>query len=162
MDSSFSLQNWLLSYALKSLTEEVWSHPANTTVPTAISIFFLFCFHSRSVQHSLHYSMTHSFYACLASHVVVCVCIIDKSKSRPEYKTTAVIFQMYLQGKNTCCIRVNTVFVTGQGEHIESGTFPERLVLCTDCLERARKHQQRWRRSRRSHMSLLKREMVRN
>ncbi len=69
---------------------------------------------------------------------------------------------MYLQGKNTCYIRVNTVFVTGQGEHIESGTFPERLVLRTDCLERARKHQQRWRRSRRSHMSLLKREMVRN
>ncbi len=65
---------WVLSYVLKSLTEEVWSHQPNMTVTThaAVSIFFFFCFHSRSFQHTLHISW-HTRFMCFWRHLLLWV-----------------------------------------------------------------------------------------
>ncbi len=109
-----SLQIWVLSCILKSLTEEVSSHQANMTVTTHAAVSFSFSFSfvfTRDLYntHCITYFMAHSFYAYLAPPIVVVVLMTCQSQD-PEYKTTA-FFQMYFQEKKTSSyIRVNTVF----------------------------------------------------
>ncbi len=87
---------WVLSYVLKSLTEEVWSHQANMRVTTHATVSFTFSFvFTRDLYntHYIMYFMAHSFYAFLAPPIVVGVLLTCQSLD-PEYKTTA-FFQMY-------------------------------------------------------------------
>ncbi len=101
MKSYCSLQIWVLSYVLKSLTEVVCSHQANMTVTTHAAVSFSLSFvFTRDLYntHYIMYFMTHSFYAYLAPPIVVGVLLTCQSLN-PEYKTTA-FFQMYLQEKN--------------------------------------------------------------
>ncbi len=110
VQSYCSLQIWVLSYVLKWLTEEVWSHQVNMTVTTHAAVHFYFDFVFTLDLYSTHYItyfMEQSFYAYLAPPIVVGV-LLTLSLD-PEYKTTK-FFQMYFQFKKYIYyIRVNTV-----------------------------------------------------
>ncbi len=91
----------VLSYVLKSLTEEVWSHQANMTVTIHAAVSFSFsCVFTRDLYntHYITYFMAHSFYAFLAPPIVVGVLLTCQSLEH-EYKTTA-FFHMYFHEKN--------------------------------------------------------------
>ncbi len=127
-----SLQIWVLSYILKSLTEEVWYHQATVTTHATISFSFSFVF-SRDLYntHYITYFMAHSFYVYLAPPIVVGVLLTCQSLD-PEYKMTA-FFQMYFQEKNLYsgqygkyqeCTKFNSLFAAAryifneQNEHV--------------------------------------------
>ncbi len=104
-----SLQICVLSYVLKSLTQEVCSHQAKDSHDSChCKLFFFFCFHSRSLQHTLHYIFHGTLVLCVFGATCCRGCIIDMSKSRPWIKDDRV-FQMYFQEKKHSYIRVNTV-----------------------------------------------------
>ncbi len=102
---SCSLQILIRSSGLKSLTEEVCSHQARVTTHAALSIFFFFCFHSRYLQHTLHY-VFHGTFCVFVPPIVVGVLLTCQSQD-PEYKMTG----LYFQEKTLSYIQVNTVYL---------------------------------------------------
>ncbi len=76
-----SLQIWVLSSVLKSLTEEVCSHQTNMTV-TTVSFSFSFVF-TRDLYNTLHYIFHGTLALCVFGATYCCGCIIDMLKSRP-------------------------------------------------------------------------------
>ncbi len=87
MKSYCSLQIWVLSYVLKSFTEEVWFHQTNMTVTTHAAVSFSFSFvftHDLCNTHYITYFMAHLFYAFLAPPIVVGVLLTCQSLD-PEY-----------------------------------------------------------------------------
>ncbi len=107
LKSFCSLQIWVLSFVLKSLTEEVWSHQPNMTVTThaAVSIFFFLCFHSRSLQHTLHISW-HTRFMCFWRHLLLWVYYWHVKDDR-------VFSDVFPRKKTSSYIRVNTVYRYG-------------------------------------------------
>ncbi len=71
------------------------------TTHAAVSIFFFFCFHMQSLQHTLHISW-HTRFMLLGPPIVVGV-ILTYQNLDPEYKTTT-FFQMYFHEKKHCLI----------------------------------------------------------
>ncbi len=117
MKSYCSLQIWVLSYVLKSLTEEVGPIRLMTvTTHAAVIILFFFCFHSRSLQHTLHYIFHGTLVLCVFGATYCCGCIIDMSKSLPRF------FRCISKKKN---------IVLYSGQYGNNKEFVKCLFYCT-------------------------------